>query len=238
MPTLWSRVRLKLLRFTLTKSRLTRRRLDAFVSEEATDAPVLAVHSHDIDLRRHFPNASHLSPRAAGRGRPALPPYTDALRAEADASRETIVCTGLLEHVPSPADTVDELARILAPGGRLILSASAVFPFHGAPANYFHFTPQGLALLLDRHFEIARMRGSTGPFATLGVLVQRILLQCDVFPPLRLVLELVQHVLPWLDALVVRQYDAMDKRSPCDPAIGIMPATLMLVARRRIEEPA
>lgn len=233
MASFWSRVRLKLQRLTLTTSRPTRRRLDAFVAAEATEGPVLAVHSHDIDLRRHFPNAHHLSPRAEA---PAEPPYAEALHAEPDASRTVVVCTGLLEHVPRPAETMAEIARILAPGGRLVLSASAVFPFHGAPANYYHFTPGGMRALLSGQFEIERMQGSTGPFETLGVLSQRICLQCDVAAPVRLMLEAMQHVLPLFDRFIVRQYDSMAKERPCDPRLGIMPATLMLVAVRKPQE--
>lgn len=232
-----NRIWTKLTRFTLTKSRLTRRRLDTFVARHASDIPALAVHSHDIDLRRHFPNAVHVSPRTSGPDFPrATPPYSDALKALPDGSREIVVCTGLLEHVPDPQATVAELSRILAPGGRLLLSASAVFAFHGAPDNYFHFTPRGIASLLGEGLEITELRGSTGPFETLAVLAQRISLQCDVFPPVRLILELMYHVLPWFDVFVIRQYDNLAKGSPCDARIGIMPATLMMVAVKSAKE--
>lgn len=229
---LWRR----LTRVTLTKRRLTRRRLDAFSADHASGVAALVVHSHDIDHRRHFPRATHMSPRAGCPGDlRADPPYAAALAALPDASRELIVCTGLLEHLPRPAACIAEFARILTPGGKLLLSASAIFPYHGAPENYFHFAPGGLRQLLEGRFERVELRGSTRPFETLAVLAQRISLQCDVFPPVRLLLEIMVHTLPWLDVFVLRQYDNLAKVEPADDAVGFMPATLMAVARKPME---
>lgn len=229
---LWQR----LTRFNLTRSRLTRRRLDTFVAAYASDLPALVVHSHDIDHRRHFPHATHLSPHAVGPSDiVARPPYLAELALLPDASRTLVVCTGLLEHLPEPAAAVAEFARILEPGGQLVLSASAVFSFHGAPENYFHFAPAGFTALLSAEFELVELRGSTGPFETLAVLAQRINLQCDVFPPVRLMLELMYHTLPWFDVFILRQYDNLAKLEPADQRLGIMPATLMAVCRKRAE---
>lgn len=194
------------------------------------------MHSHDLDHRRHFPNATHMSPRPQGSdGIRADPPYAEALAGLPSSSRSLVVCTGLLEHVPDPAALIGAFGRILEPGGTLFLSASGVFSYHGAPDNFFHFTPNGLHLLLDKEFEVQEMQGSTRPFETLAVLAQRINLQCEVSPPIRLLVEGLVRVLPLLDVFVLRQYDTASRELPAAPGIGIMPATIMCVSRKRLE---
>lgn len=55
-----------------------------------------------------------------------------------------------LEHVKDPANAVAELARVLAPGGRLLLIAPQEWEVHQAPHDYFRYTRYGLRLLLER----------------------------------------------------------------------------------------
>lgn len=224
---LWHRAQ----RHSFVRGRLTRRRLDAFMATQATEARALVIHSRDIDYRQHFPNAKRISSKPDPTDEPADPHYRILAELPAE-SEDLIVCTGLLEHLPDPASSVAQMARILRPGGRLLLSASAVFSFHGGRENYFHFTPSGLERVLGDDLRMVELRGSTGPFETLGVLAQRIALQCDVFPPVRPFLDLLTVTLPLLDRAVSRQYDKMAKVDPVDPAVGIMPATLIVVAEK------
>lgn len=53
-----------------------------------------------------------------------------------NASFDAVLCTEVLEHVPEPVAAVRELSRILAPGGRLILTAPLGSGIHQEP---FHF---------------------------------------------------------------------------------------------------
>ena len=55
----------------------------------------------------------------------------------ADASFDCILCTEVLEHVPEPIKAVHEIARILRPGGRLILTAPLGCGVHQEP--YFFY---------------------------------------------------------------------------------------------------
>ena len=223
---LWDR----LCRFNLTHARPTRRSLDRFCRSHATGGPVLVVHCVDLDHRRHFPGAFVVSSR--GPADLAADPEYGVLDQLPAASRDLAVCTGLLEHVADPQQLADQLARVLRPGGRLVLSASAVFPFHGSPRNYFHFTPGGLRHLFRDWSRVETIRGSTRPYATLGVLVQRINLQCDVVPPVRLLNELLMRLLPLLDVFVLREHDTMARRDAGSVAESIMPATLHAVVVR------
>jgi|GEM_PF-291974 len=231
---LWRR----LCRFSFTRRRRTRKKLAAFCARWATEEYTLVVHSTDIEHRKYFPNAFVVSSRAGRRVDLETGATYEDLRLIGDESFAVILCTGLLEHLPDPAAFVAELHRILKPGGRLILSASAVFPFHGAPDNYFHFTPNGLRRLFRDWARFEALQGSTGPFETIAVLLQRINIQCDVFPPLRPLIELAYHVLPWFDVFVIRQYDSTGRRDDPGPVDAAMPATLhAVVAKAEAETP-
>jgi ubiquinone/menaquinone biosynthesis C-methylase UbiE len=59
-----------------------------------------------------------------------------------DASFDVILCTEVLEHVPEPISAVTEFGRILAPGGRLILTAPLGSGIHQEPYHFYGgYTP-------------------------------------------------------------------------------------------------
>ena len=53
-----------------------------------------------------------------------------------DESYDAILCTEVLEHIPYPELAVKELSRLLAPGGRIILTAPFCSLTHFAPYHY------------------------------------------------------------------------------------------------------
>lgn len=53
-----------------------------------------------------------------------------------DSSFDAILCSEVLEHVPEPTHALDEFARLLRPGGKLILTAPFSSSVHQAP---YHF---------------------------------------------------------------------------------------------------
>lgn len=57
---------------------------------------------------------------------------------EPDASFDAVMCVEVLEHVPYPVDALRELARLLKPGGQLIVTAPFCSLTHYAP--YFYQT--------------------------------------------------------------------------------------------------
>jgi ubiquinone/menaquinone biosynthesis C-methylase UbiE len=59
-----------------------------------------------------------------------------------DASFDAVLCTEVLEHVPEPIAVVRELGRIVAPGGRLILTAPLGSGIHQEPYHFYGgYTP-------------------------------------------------------------------------------------------------
>ena len=72
----------------------------------------------------------------------------DALPFE-DGSFDTVLCTQVIEHVRTPNAVIAECARVLRPGGVLIVTAPQYWEVHEAPHDYFRFTPIGLQLLVE-----------------------------------------------------------------------------------------
>ena len=67
-----------------------------------------------------------------------------------DGSVDAVAMMEVLEHVPRPWEVLDEIWRVLRPGGVLVGSAPLVWPIHGDPDDYFRFTDSGLRVLLER----------------------------------------------------------------------------------------
>ncbi len=67
----------------------------------------------------------------------------------ADGSARTVIAAGALEHVFEPGRAVDEMVRILAPGGTLVVccSQSSGRSPHGSE-RYWHPTPQAIERLM------------------------------------------------------------------------------------------
>jgi SAM-dependent methyltransferase len=54
-----------------------------------------------------------------------------------------------LEHVADPRKAVEEMWRVLRPGGVMLMSSVMFFPIHAHPWDYWRFTPEGFNLLLQ-----------------------------------------------------------------------------------------
>jgi SAM-dependent methyltransferase len=58
------------------------------------------------------------------------------------ATFDVVLCTEVLEHVPDPVGVVNELGRILKPGGRLLLTAPLGSGLHQEPYHFYGgYTP-------------------------------------------------------------------------------------------------
>jgi SAM-dependent methyltransferase len=66
------------------------------------------------------------------------------------ATFDTVISTEVLEHTPDPAALVAEMARVVKPGGLVILTTPFALRLHEEPYDFFRFTPHGLTSLADR----------------------------------------------------------------------------------------
>jgi SAM-dependent methyltransferase len=65
-----------------------------------------------------------------------------------DECARTVLCLDTLEHVFEARRAVEEMIRILAPGGMLLVSAPMDFRIHDYPSDYWRITPACLARML------------------------------------------------------------------------------------------
>jgi SAM-dependent methyltransferase len=89
-----------------------------------------------------------------------------------DGSFDAVVLTQVLEHVPEPGRVLRELHRILAPGGRLFLTAPLAWELHELPHDYYRFTQSGLEhLLTSAGFAAVEIEARNDCFTTLAQLM-------------------------------------------------------------------
>ncbi len=69
---------------------------------------------------------------------------------EPDGSFDAVMCLEVLEHVPDPASALKELARLLHPGGFLIITAPFCSLTHFAP---YHFSTGFNRYFYQKHLE-------------------------------------------------------------------------------------
>ena len=68
-----------------------------------------------------------------------------------DESFDSIVCSQVLEHVFEPEAFLDEVARVLKPGGHFLFTVPFVWDEHEQPWDFARYTSFGLRALFDRH---------------------------------------------------------------------------------------
>jgi SAM-dependent methyltransferase len=67
-----------------------------------------------------------------------------------DQAYDTVICLEVLEHLPQPERALSEIARVLRPGGTLVLTVPHLSRLHEEPHDYFRFTRHGLRVVLER----------------------------------------------------------------------------------------
>ncbi len=98
---------------------------------------------------------------------------------------DAVTLWDVLEHLPEPHAALAEIARILRPGGRLVLTTGDVgslaarlsgsrWHLYTIPEHLFFYTRKSLRLLLEAHgFRVESLRAE-GSTYTLGYLMERL----------------------------------------------------------------
>jgi SAM-dependent methyltransferase len=94
----------------------------------------------------------------------------------ASSSFDSVLCTQVLEHVPEPWRTVEEIARVLRPGGKLLLSTPQAEHLHEAPYDFYRYTRYGLEHLCQRSgLRLLSIMPQGGTWMLVGQIVNNLL---------------------------------------------------------------
>lgn len=76
-----------------------------------------------------------------------------------DNQFQTIILSDVLEHLPEPQNVWSELARLLSPGGRLLMNTPFLHCLHEQPHDYYRFTSHALRRFAESNgFEILLLK--------------------------------------------------------------------------------
>jgi SAM-dependent methyltransferase len=139
----------------------------AFAETFDLPEPILEVGSYQVpgqeeiaDLRALFPNKQYLGVDV--QPGPGVDCVADAENLpQADGSVGTVIAMNTLEHVPRFWHAFEEAYRVLRPDGALLVSCPFSFHIHDFPSDYWRFTPEALALMLEKYPN--RILGWHGP---------------------------------------------------------------------------
>lgn len=143
----------------------------------------------------------------------------------ADGSFDSVISTQVLEHVPDPRAAMSELARVLRPGGHLVLSVPHLSAIHEAPTDFFRYTQYGLEeLCAAADLEVMEIEATGGlvSFIAHGVSVA-LLTSLGSIPGFFPIVRVVNDLLFVKAAGLLDRLFGMPGRYPCD---------YVLVARR------
>ena len=96
-------------------------------------------------------------------------PISGALAELAGNGFDLVLCTEVLEHVFDWPAAWANLHRLLAPGGRLVITCPHIYPLHEEPYDFWRATPHALRRFADRFgFVVVAQRELGDGFDVLG----------------------------------------------------------------------
>ena len=96
--------------------------------------------------------------------------YGDAMALPVqDGVFHTVLCNQVLEHVPEPSKLMAEVARVLRPGGVVLLTTPQTWGLHLEPHDFYRYTEYGLRYLAEKSgLEVVEVIPTCGLSATLA----------------------------------------------------------------------
>lgn len=127
------------------------------------DAVRVAAQYEGLDIEARVPGVTHIGSAEA---MPMIP----------DASYDTVFSFEVLEHLPHPQRAMAEMARVLRPGGVLLLTVPHLSRLHEEPHDYFRYTRHGLRVLVeDAGLVVERVTPTAGLLSFLAHQVSTVL---------------------------------------------------------------
>lgn len=91
-----------------------------------------------------------------------------------DFSFDTVLLTDVLEHISKPQQLVQEIARVLRPGEKVIIMVPFFYRLHEVPHDYFRYTEHALrSFCNDAHLTIVHLEPYGGYYDILFDLINK-----------------------------------------------------------------
>lgn len=114
----------------------------------------------------------------------------------ANDSVDFVISVSVLEHVRYPQKVMQEIYRIIKPGGIVYISVPFVFPFHADPDDFYRFSYKGITILCE-NFECIGSGFNRGPASTMHHLLVHFLAMLFSFNN-RMLYGIAQDLFRWV----------------------------------------
>jgi SAM-dependent methyltransferase len=146
-----------------------------------------------------------------------------------NATFDCVILSDVLEHVREPDALWQELARVVRPGGKVLLNTPFLYRLHEVPHDYFRFTEFALRSMgEDAGFDVVELRPIGGAIDVLADLTAKLAAPGRVVGPMAAasITGFAKTMLRW------RLATRLNERSA-----AVMPLAYFLVAVRRSAPP-
>jgi SAM-dependent methyltransferase len=100
-----------------------------------------------------------------------------------DGRFDAILFDQVMEHLPEPLPVLQELKRVLKPGGRMLATAPLFYEEHEEPYDFYRYTQFAWRYLLEKAgFQIERLEWMEGYFGTVAYQLETASRYLPVFP--------------------------------------------------------
>lgn len=122
-----------------------------------------------------------------------------------DCSFDAVLCLNTMEHIYNYEQFLNEVKRILKPGGEVILAVPFLVQVHPSPKDYFRYSAQTLKLMFESNGfdQVVVTPVGRGPFTASA----QILYNALHFAPFRIFAFITTFVLDKCLGKVTRRYD-------------------------------
>ncbi|HVW71533.1 MAG TPA: methyltransferase domain-containing protein, partial [Candidatus Paceibacterota bacterium] len=137
-----------------------------------------------------------------------------------DSSFDSVLLMNLLEHIFEYRALLGECARVVKPGGRIVIVVPYLFPYHASPDDFHRYSASALrrALTAAGYTAVNTVALGTGVFAARWLFIERLLPRPLAF--LSAIMVPCAHGADWLFSAVARA--AGKKYDPADYALGFL----------------